>query len=570
MLKKFISLTMVTLLLLALPTGCQTKSENKNVVSKNVNANSANMNVNPEDLPFQKFNEVVEVHIGQSVSATDTLPEGRSVDNNQYTDYLLENYNIKVICDWTAASGNDYEQKVALCIASNNLPDGMSVTRQYMLKAAKSDQLYDIKDLFQQYASPQIKEVMDSTNGRAYDDVTYNGKQVAIPAVEVEVGGVQVLNVRQDWLEQYNLAVPETLEDIENVAKVFMEKKPAGENTIAIAGPDKNGKPYSDFLDAGTTTCGFDLAFSAHESYPGFWLADDHKNVSYGTLSQETRNTLQLLADWYQKGYIDPEMGTRDSSIELINSGTVGMYFGAWWMVGYGTGDAYRNNPNANWQSYPIFSADKKWNVKMGSTTTGYTIMNKNCTEDKIKAMIIMSNALLRDESSFDVSEEPLTFWPIRNLMAPADECEYTYHELLRVLNGETKPEEYAAQASAYKLLANDTKVVQETVPGYEKGKQLTIQDFNMDNFGNFQRMYSLLIGDRPYATTPVDQKIYSTVYSQTETMESKWSNLKSMEEEIMMKIITGKSEISEFDSFVQKWKSEGGDTITQEVQKML
>ena len=91
-----------------------------------------------------------------------------------------------------------------------------------------------------------------------------------------------------------------------------------------------------------------------------------------------------------------------------------------------------------------------------------------------------------------------------------------------------------------------------------------------MDNFGNFQRMYSLLIGDRPYATTPVDQKIYSTVYSQTETMESKWSNLKSMEEEIMMKIITGKSEISEFDSFVQKWKSEGGDTITQEVQKML
>ena len=36
-----------------------------------------------EDLAFKKFPEVVEVHVGQGVSATDTLPDGLSVDNNQ-------------------------------------------------------------------------------------------------------------------------------------------------------------------------------------------------------------------------------------------------------------------------------------------------------------------------------------------------------------------------------------------------------------------------------------------------------------------------------------------------------
>ena len=46
--------------------------------------------------------------------------------------------------------------------------------------------------------------------------------------------------------------------------------------------------------------------------------------------------------------------------------------------------------------------------------------------------------------------------WPVRTLMAPADECEYTYHELIKVLNGETQPEDYAGVSSAYKLLAND------------------------------------------------------------------------------------------------------------------
>lgn len=52
-----------------------------------------------DEIAFQKFPEVVEVHIGQGISPTDSLPEGLSVENNQYTDYLLENYNIKVVVD---------------------------------------------------------------------------------------------------------------------------------------------------------------------------------------------------------------------------------------------------------------------------------------------------------------------------------------------------------------------------------------------------------------------------------------------------------------------------------------
>ncbi len=568
MLKRMIAVILSLTMIIAALSACKSKSGPASP-SQDESSEAVGNTLSGDDLAFQKFPEVVEVHIGQSVSATDTLPEGKSVDNNQYTDYLLENFNIKVVCDWTAASGNDYQQKVALCIASNTLPDGMAVPRQYMLKAEKSGQLYDISSLFQQYASSQVKTVMDSTRGRAYEDVTFDSKQVAIPAVEVETGGVQVLNIRQDWLDKYGLEVPRTLKDIENVAKVFMEKKPAGEDTVAIAGPDKNGKCYSDFLDSGTTSCGFDLAFSANDAYPGFWVTDENDKVSYGSLSGNTRKTIETLADWYAKGYIDREMGTRDSSIELINSGKVGMYFGAWWMPGYGTGDAYRNDSNANWQSYPIYTDDNKWNVKMGSTTTGYTIMSKDCTKDQIKAMIIMSNVLLRDESKFDVSEQPLGFWPIRNLMAPADECEYTYHELIDVLDGKKKAEDYAGASSAYKLLASDVSVVKETVPGYKTGKQLSVQDFNMDNFGNFQRMYSLLVGDRPYATVPADKKVYSTVYSQTKTMESKWSNLKAMEDEVVMKIITGKSGIDKFDELVKNWKSEGGDTITQEVQDL-
>lgn len=72
-----------------------------------------------DDRAFAKFDHVVEVHYGYQIDPKDTtLPDGDSVDNNQYTRYLLDNYNIKVVCDWTAGNASDFQQKVSLAIAS--------------------------------------------------------------------------------------------------------------------------------------------------------------------------------------------------------------------------------------------------------------------------------------------------------------------------------------------------------------------------------------------------------------------------------------------------------------------
>lgn len=145
---------------------------------------------------------------------------------------------------------------------------------------------------------------MDSTDGQAIAEASVDGRQYAIPAVEVETGSVQVLNVRQDWLDEYGLDAPKTLDDVENIAKVFAEKKPAGEDTIPLAGPDKNTKCYTSFLDTGTTTGGFDAVFTANGAYPGLFLKDDDGNVTYGTDSDATRSTLERLADWYAKAIL--------------------------------------------------------------------------------------------------------------------------------------------------------------------------------------------------------------------------------------------------------------------------
>lgn len=58
--------------------------------------------------------------------------------------------------------------------------------------------------------------------------------------------------------------------------------------------------------------------------------------------------------------------------------------------------------------------------------------------------------------------------------------------------------------------------------------------------------------------------------FETTDSMGSRWSSLEKMEMETVLKIITGEKDISEFDSFVEQWKSAGGDRITEEVNEAI
>lgn len=525
-----------------------------------------------DDAAFGKFSNPVTVHIGMAVDPTDkTLPAGDSAGNNEYTRYLKENYNINVVVDWTAASGNDYNQKCSLAIASGKLPDGVVIYDQgYLIKAAQANLLYNITDTFKEYASSQVQAIMDGTNGQAMENVSYNGKMVALPNVGATTDGVEVMWIRKDWLDKLNLSVPKTVSDVEKTAKAFVDNKMAGANTIGILGPDKNDSMYCNFLGSYNVVGGFDPVFQAMDAYPGYWL-DNNGKVAYGSTTDNTKKALQVLANWYKEGIIDPQMGTRDSVNDPINANQTGIFFGPWWAGGYGNGDSFKNDPNADWQAYPVYTDDGKWYSHMRSVGSGWTLISKNAKPEVAQAIVIMNNALVRDEAKFNQSAKAKIEWyPLRNIMAASDECEHTYKELQKVLKGQAKASDYNDPMSAYKLLYSDaqgaTSVVKSSAadPG-----NLSIHDFNTADFSQFQRLYSILVGDRPFTTVPIDKKVYSVTYGLTDTMQTKWANLKKLEDATILKIVLGQAPVSSFDDFVKQWKSQGGDQITAEVQKL-
>lgn len=132
-------------------------------------------------------------------------------------------------------------------------------------------------------------------------------------------------------------------------------------------------------------------------------LPDDTDEVRYQRHARFLRtlkeDTLLIVDNFNVTAGEDPEMGVRDDADEPINSGKVGMYFSPWWKICYGTPDAYRNDPTANWKSYIVFTDEGKWYTREQSPVASHCIFNKNISEDVAKAVIIMNNVWVRDES---------------------------------------------------------------------------------------------------------------------------------------------------------------------------
>ncbi|SFK94651.1 putative aldouronate transport system substrate-binding protein [Paenibacillus sp. 1_12] len=546
-------------------TACSNTNSNNEQPKAAVNTPNSGTTASVAADPFGKYEKPVTINIGKSIDPSDkSLPSGDTPESNQYTRYVKEQLNIESKMIWQAAQGKDYDQKVNLSIASNDLPDTMIVNDTQLRQMVKAGQLADLTETYNKFASPAIKSIIETTKGLATKNVTFNGKLMALPNVTTESDMVHLMWIRKDWLDKLGLQVPKTIDELEKVAKAFVEQDPDGNgkaDTIGITGPQSGGLTNANFVIPNNNNYGFDPIFSAYHAYPGFWLKGSDGKSIYGSITPETKEALSKLRDLYAKGLIDREMSVRKDASELIKAGKSGIWFGMWW-GGYGPlGDAIKNDPQANWQAYSVpLDAKGEFTPHMGTPSNQFVVVRKGYEHPE--AAMKMVNLLLRDEAKFDVKVQ-IANYPLRLVFAPMDEMDVTLKMLKEVLAGTKKPEEL--DIPGYKLLKADAENVKKVkLEPYDK---VDIQYWNPNaDLGVWKRMYSTFVGvaalQQPY------KKTYSVTYSQTKTMEGKWATLDKLEKETFLKIIMGAAPLDTFDQFVQDWKKQGGDQITTEVDE--
>ena len=524
-----------------------------------------------DDRAFMRFDEPVDVHIGMAVNPVDTTLTdlGDSVENNYFIRYIRDTYNINVIVDWYTATGETYNQKVATLIASNDLPDALvTPERSYFAAAAKDGLLADLGDVFNEYASRQVLEIMESAGQTVIDKATYDGKFCTLPQLDVSASEVCVYFIRKDWLDELNIEVPKTVSELEAAAKAFVE---AGYSEYGIQGPQNNTRTYCTLFAANPAIGMLDPVYQAMGAYPGYFLEDENGQVYYGSTTEEFKASLELLARWYKEGILNPEMCVQTDATEDINANTVGIYMCSWWALGYGNTSSFVNDPNAEWQAYPLYTDEGEWNYHVGNLGNGYTLVRKDVSEDVKKAIVILNNIHVRDEAFLvDNTHLSMEYFPLRNNMACADESEYTHNVLLSIARGETTIDDYNFEGTPYKHLKEDIVDLQRVCKNMDWAADDTLTASDMDvNDAKFSRLYSLMVGDRPYATVEASNKISSVSYSPTKTAEKYWSNLIAMEDEFVLQVITGRKDISEFDNFVSDWMAQGGEDIIKEMQEV-
>ena len=565
--KRIIALVSATALVATALAGCgKTSEENTQKTAVGEAEGTAK-----EDLPFSKYAETVTVHLGGSMNPNAKIPDGMSYEDNSYTRFLKDDLNIKVVYDWVASS-SDYDEKMNLCIGSGTIPEMMNVNATQYRALLKYDMIQPLDQYFEDYASDKLKGFVKSGGEELKKCITNDkGEMMAIPAPSMMVGEMNEMWIRQDWLDKLGLEAPRTWDEMVKVAEAFVTQDPDGNgenDTIGILGPGN-----SDHMNAiGGNQFGLDPLFSSFQSYPQYWLQGEDGTVEYGSIQPETRDALEKISELYTNKLIDPEMLVRSDSKEPLLAGKVGIFFGPWW-CGYTVADATLAGA-ADWHAYftPL-SEDGNYYTHMAEPTTQYVVASKACKNPEAAFKII--NYLIKYEQKW-VDEGISTtgelgssdFYPLYNTYDNADEVEVSYDALTKYLAGEITMDD--VDFSTHKLLKSDMEAV-------KKLKKEPYDDFSLDKWNldsdvaknNLPRLVAILVGDAP----SVNEKyvpVYNAYNGQTETMETKWANLKKMEEETFSKIVMGKADISEFDTFVKNWKSQGGDQILKEINDEL
>ncbi|WP_139993332.1 extracellular solute-binding protein [Paenibacillus paridis] len=525
-------------------TACSGNNGNANSGSTNTGGNSSTGGTTEPADPYAPMTETVTISIGKEAAVDPKLPSGSTIEDNELTRYFAEKLNVKYTNEWQATtSGDAYMQKVGLTLSTGDIPDVMTVDKQQLVQLVNADLVEDLTATYDSFVSPALKAAYDSTDGYSLASATFDGKLMAFPNVSPGADAQNLLWIRQDWLDELQLEVPQTMDDIINVTKVFMDKK----GSVGLLGNQV-------IVNIGTSVFGFDSIFSAYNAYPQLWTEDASGNAVYGSIQPEVKDALAKIRGWVQEGVIDKEFAVKkgEQVNELVVSGKAGIFFGPWWLPFGMLADSVAQDSKAEWVSYlsPL-GTEGKMNTHMGSPTTRYLVVKKGFKhpEAVLKTLNMQFDAdQLQGEGIVEKDDFNWMNMPFSLLVSNYDDKEKKAKLVQDVIDGKANAD----------TLQGETKQIYNS---YLKDKENPKKDL-----AAWSQRHAFLTGALPLGQDDKINRKVGIYYDQTDTMRTKWANLRKLEDETFLKIIMGNEPLESFDTFVDKWKSQGGDKITEEI----
>jgi putative aldouronate transport system substrate-binding protein len=248
------------------------------------------------------------------------------VDDHTALEDRLEEKFPDVDIQFIALERATWIDQINARVAGGDIPDiiyrdGQNVVAQY----AKQGVIVEIPYEKARQFAPNIYEATKSYGKEVWLAAYVDGKNYGLPIMQPSVIAPFSDLWRMDYLKKVGITkVPETLEE----AEAAFER---------IIHADVNGTGRNDTY--GLTFRGadvpymFNTVFAAYGTLPGKWMLNRDGTVVSGLMKEGAKDALAKVADWYKKGYIDPEFVTTNGAIfnQKISAGNMAMLTWATW-----------------------------------------------------------------------------------------------------------------------------------------------------------------------------------------------------------------------------------------------
>ena len=209
--------------------------------------------------------------LAKAITIDAALPEGQTVEDNLWIDLFKINFGVEPIVEWYAAAGDAYNQKVSMCIASDDIPDYMEVNVNQWRMLAKSGMLADLTDYYEHNISAAKRKKFADIDDKPLKVVTYKGQITGYPSINPGADSGSLVWLRTDWLENLGLEEPKSYEDLTAILDAFVNKDPDGNeqnDTVGlIIAPD-------EYKSTGANTGNTGEMFLRYGAGVGMWIRD--------------------------------------------------------------------------------------------------------------------------------------------------------------------------------------------------------------------------------------------------------------------------------------------------------
>lgn len=502
--------------------GCAGCKEEKQEVSSGLDAER----IDEITLPIETEQKEMSIWVALGKLEKDVMSDYS--ENLAYQEYMKRTgINLKFI-----HPAGDGQEMLNLLLASGNYPDLIQVNNESMYssginKAYNDGIILDLTEYVDKYA-PNYRKLIESDpeiRRQAYttDGQILSFKQITCEAEKSYMGFI----IRQDWLDELGLPMPETIDEWYTTLKAFKEKKGASAPftyQFATGGGDV-------IKQSGAFVGAYGIAY-------GYFVEDGQ--VKFGPADPRFKDFLTEMNKWYNDGLLDKDFAARDvQSLDALrtNGGS-----GAW--IGYANKDleVYSNLMSAKDPTYKIVGApyptlNKGDEVEFRQTNyqvRGYDISITSACKDPVAATKMLDYRYTEEGGMlFTHGIEGVT---------------YTMEDGVPVLTEQVTQNELELPASQYvkKHIMDSTAYYRSIPDAIIPLSDITVEATEVwDQAGNGKVL-------PPIKFTAEENKRVTSIYNELNTYIN----------EMYLKFIMGQESLDQFDAYVEELKVIGVEEL--------